>query len=288
MRLLPASARRRVWLRPKLRWIDPKPMRQASWSATVTSPAEDRPNAADPRNPSLTKISLQKFVFCALIPLVFHKPTEPVEALPQPQRSVPGRIGQLLGMVHTLIAYGKNLAATLRLRAPAPHLLPCFDFVALAFDTSNLPLILNRITRGLLRAMALQERLRQRAARRQDFKARPGPRRPPSSRQPRGASPKPAPRLHNPARNRFIAGRRHSRKSPPRTAAVRLPPFSTISASISASTLRSWTIWRGSSCAATSSIIAAIWSPSSPAAGTALPFPPPTPASIPSPLPASR
>jgi hypothetical protein len=108
-------------------------------------------------------------------------------------------------MVHTLIAYGRNLAATLQLHAPAPHLLPCFNFVALAFDTSNLPLILNRIARGLLRAAALQERLRQRAARGQDFKARPGTRRPPSQRQPRTARPKPAARRHTPARNRFLA-----------------------------------------------------------------------------------
>jgi hypothetical protein len=145
---------------------------------------------------------LPNLVFSALIPFVFHVPTEPVEALPQPQRAVPGRIGQVLAMVHTLIAYGRNLAATLQLHAPAPHLLPYFDFIALAFDTSNLPLILTRITRGLLRAAALQERLRQRAARGHDFKTRPGARCQPSQHKPRDA--RPAVRRPAPARGPFI------------------------------------------------------------------------------------
>jgi len=138
------------------------------------------------------------------MPTVFDAATAPIEALhPQPDRAIPGRIGQLLGLVHTLIAYGRNLAAAVQLHAVAPQLLPSFTFIATAFETSNLPLILNRIARGLLRAAALQERLRRRAARGQDFK-QPVHLRPPSPSKPHGGNR--SARLHNPARNRFLAG----------------------------------------------------------------------------------
>ena len=110
----------------------------------------------------------------AYIPAVSYAATLPIEALPpERQRAVPGRIGLLLGLVHTLIAYGRNLAATLQLHVAEPRLLPCFTYLATAFEISNLPLILNRITRGLLRAAALQERLRHRAAHGRDFELRP-------------------------------------------------------------------------------------------------------------------
>ena len=132
---------------------------------------------------------------------MFDAATAPIEALPlHAPRAVPGRLGKLLGIVHTLIAYGRNLAATLQ-HAPAPHLLPYFNFVALAFDTSSLPLILTRITRGLLRAAALQERLRHRAGRGQHMEER-ARTRPPSPRKPR--APGPAASRHAPARGPFI------------------------------------------------------------------------------------
>ncbi len=93
--------------------------------------------------------------------------------------------------VHTFIAYGKNLADTLQRHAAAPHLLPCFAFVARIFGTTDLPPILARITRGLLRAAALEARLRRRAARGRDLGSN-APR-PPAPRKPSAAKPATAP-----------------------------------------------------------------------------------------------
>ncbi len=119
---------------------------------------------------------------------MFDAATAPVAAVqPDPHRAVPPRIGQVLGLVRTLIAYGKNLADTLRQHAAEPHLLPCFTFLATTFGTSDLALILARITRGLLRAAALEARLHRRAARGQDLK--PAAIRLPSPRKPGAAKP---------------------------------------------------------------------------------------------------
>ena len=85
-------------------------------------------------------------------------------ARPDPHRAVPPRIRAVLGIVHTLIAYGQNLAETLENHASQPHLLPCFRFIATIFFTKDVALILARIKRGLLRAAALEERLQKRAA----------------------------------------------------------------------------------------------------------------------------
>ncbi|HEX5327905.1 MAG TPA: hypothetical protein VFW75_14655 [Acetobacteraceae bacterium] len=101
---------------------------------------------------------------------------------------MPQHIGQVLGLVHTLIAYGRNLADTLRRHAADPRGLPCFAFVTAVFGTGDLALILARITRGLLRAAALEDRLNQRAARGRDIA--PAPIRLPSLRQ--SGAPKPA------------------------------------------------------------------------------------------------
>ncbi|HEX5328218.1 MAG TPA: hypothetical protein VFW75_16235 [Acetobacteraceae bacterium] len=113
----------------------------------------------------------------------------PVAAvLPDPHRAVPEHIGQVLGLVRILITYGRNLAETLRRHAADPYALPCFAFVTSVFGTGDLALILARITRGLLRAAALEARLSQRAARGRDL--RPAPIRLPSLSQP--GAPKPA------------------------------------------------------------------------------------------------
>jgi hypothetical protein len=61
------------------------------------------------------------------------------------------RAGGLLGLVRQLIDYGRQLAATLRSN---PHL----------FGASDIALILARITRGLLRAEALEARIIRTAA----------------------------------------------------------------------------------------------------------------------------
>ncbi len=134
---------------------------------------------------------------------VFDAATAPAEALqPDPDRAVPPRIGQVLGLLRTLVTYGRNLADTLRQHSAAPHLLPCFAFVARTFATTDLALILARITRGLLRAAALEDRLRQRAARGQDLQ-QPARSRPPSARKPRAATP--AKRQHDPAGDPCLA-----------------------------------------------------------------------------------
>jgi hypothetical protein len=108
-----------------------------------------------------------------------------------PDRAVPPRIAQVLGVVRTLIAYGKNLADTLESNASQPHLLPCFRFIASIFATRDIALILARIKRGLLRAAALEERLQKRAASGRDIQ--PVRVRPRSPRKPRTAKPATSP-----------------------------------------------------------------------------------------------
>ncbi|HEY3846725.1 MAG TPA: hypothetical protein VGL95_06395 [Acetobacteraceae bacterium] len=67
----------------------------------------------------------------------------------------PTRTGRLLGLVHKLIDYGKDLANALQQRTAATNLV----LVTLAFGTQDIALILARITRGLLRAAALEARI---------------------------------------------------------------------------------------------------------------------------------
>jgi hypothetical protein len=88
--------------------------------------------------------------------------TEASTATPKPSPS-----GRLIGLVRQLIDYGRQLAATLRTN---PH----------PFSASDFALILARITRGLLRAEALEERIIRTAAR---LDAEPAPSRAPSHRR---------------------------------------------------------------------------------------------------------
>jgi hypothetical protein len=87
------------------------------------------------------------------------------EAPADPQ---PSRAGRLLGLIRQLIDYGRQLATTLRIN---PH----------AFGTSDIALILARITRGLLRAEALEARVIRDTAR---LDADPAPPHAPSHRSP--------------------------------------------------------------------------------------------------------
>ena len=147
-----------------------------------------------PRKFCLTPLSTY-----ALMPPVFDAAPAPTEARhPDPtDRAIPPRVGKLLCLLHTFILYGKNLADTLRQHAADPRVLPFFTDIALTFHTVDLTLILARISRGLLRAAALEERLRKRASRGQDLDPdRIRPHRPHNSR-PRK---KPAARLHDPVR----------------------------------------------------------------------------------------
>jgi len=115
---------------------------------------------------------------------------------PTPNRPTPPRIAQVLGVVRTLIIYGQNLAETLNQHASQPHILPCFSFIARVFVTKDIAVILARITRGLLRAAALEQRLQNRAARGRDIQ--PAALRPPSRRKRRAAEPATSPAAYDP------------------------------------------------------------------------------------------
>ena len=67
----------------------------------------------------------------------------------------PSRTGRLFGLLRKLIDYGKDLAHTLQQRTSATTLFT----VARHFGTSDITLILARITRGLRLAKALEARL---------------------------------------------------------------------------------------------------------------------------------
>ena len=69
----------------------------------------------------------------------------------------PSRVGRLLVLVRKLIDYGRDLAARVQRRDPATD--------TRHFDTSDISLILARITQGLHRAQVLEERMIRNAAR---------------------------------------------------------------------------------------------------------------------------
>jgi hypothetical protein len=102
-----------------------------------------------------------------------------------------GRVGRLLTLVRKLIDYGKELAASLQ--HPGGAIDP--NASARRFGTCNLARIVARITQGLHRAHALEERLVRNAVR---LDAEPAPRRTPSPRNPR-VEPEDRPRGAQPA-----------------------------------------------------------------------------------------
>ncbi len=85
----------------------------------------------------------------------------------------PSRVGRLLNLVHKLIEYGKELATVLRQHSTTTDLASATR----PFGTSDIALILARITRGLHRANALEARLIRSAAR---LDAEPRPPAPPA------------------------------------------------------------------------------------------------------------
>ena len=84
--------------------------------------------------------------------------TAPTPTNPRP---IPGRIGAVLTVLATLIAHARHFATTAATRASAPD----FAAAAAVFGTHDLPPILHRVQRGLLRALALRDYLLSRAAR---------------------------------------------------------------------------------------------------------------------------
>ncbi|HEY1933186.1 MAG TPA: hypothetical protein VGG99_14325 [Acetobacteraceae bacterium] len=81
----------------------------------------------------------------------------------------PSRITLLIGLVLRLVGFGKHLTETVQQRATSPG----FSLLAQPFGTLDIRLILARIARGVMRAMALEALLRRRAARGQDIRVVP-------------------------------------------------------------------------------------------------------------------
>jgi hypothetical protein len=73
---------------------------------------------------------------------------------------MPEHIAFLLHAVDILLGYGRHLLGTVRQRAAAPT----FTTIAACFGTANLATILAHLNRGILRAIALENVLRARAA----------------------------------------------------------------------------------------------------------------------------
>src|SRR5579875_2955091 len=82
--------------------------------------------------------------------------------------TMPIGIANLLYLLHILIAYGQNLVATIEHRSRQRS----FGTIAKGFGTAHVPVILARLSRGLLRAMALQYVLLARAKRGRDLVVR--------------------------------------------------------------------------------------------------------------------
>jgi hypothetical protein len=87
--------------------------------------------------------------------------TDPPTPAPAKPRPIPGRIGGVLKVLAALIAHARHFAATATTHAETPE----FAVAAAVFGTYNLPTILHRMQRGLLRALALRDYLLARAAR---------------------------------------------------------------------------------------------------------------------------
>ena len=81
----------------------------------------------------------------------------------------PSRLGRVLSLVRKLIDYGRQLAVTVQQRAAAPG----FALFASPFGTTDLAVILARITNGLRRAAMLEAKLLKRAERGQDLTVAP-------------------------------------------------------------------------------------------------------------------
>jgi hypothetical protein len=103
------------------------------------------------------------------------QPPDPAQDLPG--TAMPRRIASLLRLVHILVGYGRHLAQLTADAAQAAH--PRFATIAGACGTHDLALILARAQRGMLRLLALETYLRDRAAKGRDIAiVEPRPRQP--------------------------------------------------------------------------------------------------------------
>ena len=80
---------------------------------------------------------------------------------PLAPEKIPGRINHVLTVVAALIAHARHFVATATIRAAAPE----FAVAAAVFGTYDLTTIVFRMRRGILRALALQQYMLERAAR---------------------------------------------------------------------------------------------------------------------------
>ncbi len=85
----------------------------------------------------------------------------PTAPTPKPTRPILGRIGAVLTVLQTLIAHARHFATIATSRVDLPEFAPA----AAVFGTYDIPVILHRMQRGILRALALQRYLLARAAR---------------------------------------------------------------------------------------------------------------------------
>jgi hypothetical protein len=104
---------------------------------------------------------------------------DPHQDRPATGADAPSRTGRLLTLVRTLVAYGRHMAAALQQRTSATDLAD----ITRHFGIVDIGEILARITRGLLRAAALETRLVSHPIR------EPATLTAPSPRQPRAAQP---------------------------------------------------------------------------------------------------
>jgi hypothetical protein len=107
---------------------------------------------------------LTRPLFNVLYPFMSAAPASTTPTSPGPttaETDAPTRTGRLLSLVRKLIDYGKELAASLHHQNETTDLRP----VMRAFGTRDIARILARITCGLLRAQALDDKVRHNAAR---------------------------------------------------------------------------------------------------------------------------
>ena len=141
-------------------------------------------------------------------------PLPPDPSQDRAQKLVPQNIADVLTLLHILLSYGRHLAITLEHRAAARG----FSVIAQFFGTARVPVILARLARGMLRAMALQRVLLARAARGRDLVYLPPRRR--AARAPQPAPPPPKPAGAEPPPPRPAPLRRPETDDPPDLASL--------------------------------------------------------------------
>ena len=123
-------------------------------------------------------------------------PSDPPQDQPGRTAPVPEYIAAVLYAVDILLGYGRHLIDTVRHRAAAPT----FSTIAACFGTANLATILAHLNRGILRATALENYLRARAATGRDIEMVIPRTRADEQPQPAPASPQPEQPADQPAR----------------------------------------------------------------------------------------